>query len=200
MLPIALLLTAAAQPIDQARWITPDDYPQAALRDAQEGATAYRLTIAPDGTAERCEVIHSSGFSALDAKTCPLVTRRARFTPARDEKGDVTYGVVWDWGVWTIPETGRAVSLPPRSEVQVIVRALPAGLAAPVNVTTQVVVSASGGIERCDAVPSPASAKLGKVACEQVAAQWTPAPALTHTGSTVRSVQSVTVAFTAGTG
>lgn len=64
-----------------------DDYPQSALRNDEQGITAVRLSIGLDGRVAGCTVTSSSGSSALDNATCSILTRRARFIPARDETG-----------------------------------------------------------------------------------------------------------------
>jgi protein TonB len=64
-----------------------DDYPQSALSREEQGTTAVSLTIGTDGRVSGCSVTSSSGSSALDATTCSILKRRARFTPAKDQNG-----------------------------------------------------------------------------------------------------------------
>ena len=75
-------------------WVTNDDYPASALRAGEQGTTGFRLEIDPTGRVTRCTVTQSSGSTVLDSATCSLITRRARFTPARDEKGNAV-GAQW---------------------------------------------------------------------------------------------------------
>jgi protein TonB len=65
-----------------------DDYPQSAIRNEEQGTTAVRLTIGPDGRVSDCAVTSSSGSSSLDSATCSILRRRARFTPAKDQAGN----------------------------------------------------------------------------------------------------------------
>jgi protein TonB len=65
-----------------------DDYPQSAIRNEEQGTTAVRLTIGPDGRVSDCSITQSSGSSALDNATCSILRRRARFTPAKDQAGN----------------------------------------------------------------------------------------------------------------
>jgi protein TonB len=67
--------------------VTQDDYPPAALRAGEQGAVAVSLEIAEDGRVDDCVVSGPSGSAALDATTCRLFMRRARFSPARDAAG-----------------------------------------------------------------------------------------------------------------
>lgn len=72
-----------ALPIGNAgRWATNDDYPAAAMRENREGTTRFRVSIADNGTVASCEILETSGHADLDAETCKLLTRRARFNAA----------------------------------------------------------------------------------------------------------------------
>lgn len=70
-----------------AAWITPDDYPRSARRDNVEGSVGVAFTVDVWGRATQCTVTTSSRSDVLDAATCDLVERRARYTPARDAAG-----------------------------------------------------------------------------------------------------------------
>jgi periplasmic protein TonB len=94
----------AAAKANLASYISNDDYPASALRAEEEGATAFRLTVGPNGRVTGCQVTSSSGSSALDSATCRLLTARARFTPARDSTGSPTTGSATGRIVWRIQE------------------------------------------------------------------------------------------------
>ena len=68
-------------------WVTTEDYPSSAMREGVQGVTGYRLEIGPDGKVTGCQVTASSGSGILDDTTCKLLTRRARFNPAKDASG-----------------------------------------------------------------------------------------------------------------
>ncbi|MGN7931912.1 energy transducer TonB [Sphingopyxis sp. 22461] len=73
----------AAEPIGNAgRWMTFDDYPSRAMREGREGAVGFKLSVDAEGRPSACEITMSSGHADLDAETCTLVTRRARFKPS----------------------------------------------------------------------------------------------------------------------
>ena len=79
-MPIYALLAAAALPVgNPGNWITPDDYPNQALRDGVEGKSTVTLTISPEGKPVGCEISISSGSADLDTTTCELLTERGRF-------------------------------------------------------------------------------------------------------------------------
>ena len=89
---IASMLIAASTPAfpqqasqaipatNPATWFE-DAYPPIALRYLQFGKTGFSVNVSPDGLPVDCEIIKSSGFSALDKGTCQAVMQRARFIP-----------------------------------------------------------------------------------------------------------------------
>lgn len=85
-------------------WITTNDYPSRALAKEQKGTTAFDLTISPEGRVSACQITQSSGHAELDKATCSLLTRRARFQPARDDTGQPTTGIWASRVRWEIPD------------------------------------------------------------------------------------------------
>ena len=85
-------------------YVSNDDYPSSAIRNEEQGTTGFRLTVGPNGRVTNCSVTSSSGSSALDNATCSLMTRRARFTPARDSNGQPTTDTVSSRIRWVLPE------------------------------------------------------------------------------------------------
>jgi protein TonB len=81
---VAVKLTPRGSP---ASWVTNDDYPPSAQRDGIEGVTGFSLAVGPDGRVTGCSVTSSSGSSLLDDTACRLLTRRARFNPAKEAGG-----------------------------------------------------------------------------------------------------------------
>ena len=90
------------------QWVSSEDYPTAALRNEIEGVTRFVLAIDPYGIVENCRISVSSGSSELDAATCNLITARARFKPARDNRGKPVAST-WASSVrWQIPKDAVA--------------------------------------------------------------------------------------------
>lgn len=85
------------------RWAGTADYPAAALREMQQGTTAFKLKIDPQGRVTDCAVTASSGSPALDEATCRLVTQRATFHPALDAKGKPAIGAYQNRVRWILP-------------------------------------------------------------------------------------------------
>ncbi|MFL9840697.1 energy transducer TonB [Sphingomonas sp. ST-64] len=79
---------AAAARGNPGTWVTSDDYPPAARRAGDEGSVGVTFTINTQGRIEGCRVTSGSGSSALDNATCSLVTRRGRYSPAKDAAGN----------------------------------------------------------------------------------------------------------------
>lgn len=85
-------------------WVTNADYPDSALRNEEQGRTAFRLAIAADGRPTSCTITASSGARALDAAACRLLMRRARFVSARDGAGNTVAGAYANSFLWQIPQ------------------------------------------------------------------------------------------------
>jgi periplasmic protein TonB len=81
-----------------------DDYPQSAIRNEEQGTTAVRLSVGPDGRVADCSVTASSGSTALDNATCNIIRRRARYTPAKDQAGSPITGSDTARIRWVLPE------------------------------------------------------------------------------------------------
>lgn len=84
-------------------YFTEDDYPAVALRNGDEGITAFRLTVGTDGRVSDCTVTSSSGSTALDAATCRILRARARFSPATDGSGNPRESHVVSRARWVLP-------------------------------------------------------------------------------------------------
>lgn len=97
------LVTEVAKPFSPPEaWITSDDYPPAAARKGIEGRVAYSLEVGADGRPTWCTVVSGSGSEVLDAATCRIVRRRAKFYPAR-ENGNPVPGVYAGSVRWALP-------------------------------------------------------------------------------------------------
>jgi protein TonB len=64
-----------------------DDYPSEAQMNGEEGSVQARLSIDPQGVVAKCVIVRTSGHRSLDEATCRIIQKRARFTPARDDRG-----------------------------------------------------------------------------------------------------------------
>jgi protein TonB len=84
--------TESARPAqgDVRTLFSADDYPASAQAADAQGTAQAQLTIGADGRVVGCNLIRSTGNSALDSATCNILRRRAKFTPARDSNGNPT--------------------------------------------------------------------------------------------------------------
>lgn len=98
--------TSATPTGSPGAWVTTNDYPTNALRAEAQGTTAFRLDIGSNGLVTGCTITDSSGSQELDTATCQLVTRRARFVPARDPQGRAVAGTYSNRVRWVIPQDG----------------------------------------------------------------------------------------------
>lgn len=89
---------------DPLRWVTTDDYRSNWIRQEMTGKARFRLEIAADGRVAGCTVTGSSGHPELDAATCALVSRRAKFQPARGSEGEPVAGSYSNAIDWRLPE------------------------------------------------------------------------------------------------
>ncbi|MEL6530695.1 MAG: TonB family protein [Pseudomonadota bacterium] len=82
--------------------ITPKqaDYPTALWAAGEEGTVEYLIRVSPEGSPIDCTIITSSGFAALDAKTCEVAMERSEFDPARNAKGEAIAGEFQEQFTW----------------------------------------------------------------------------------------------------
>lgn len=83
---------------DPQSWLQPADFPEAA------GSITVTLTVRPTGQVEACEVIETSGSTALDGEICAKLRRRGRFQPALDANGQVSVGAWRHRYTWPKPD------------------------------------------------------------------------------------------------
>lgn len=103
------LMTPLADPVsarprnNPGSWIGEQDYRSSWINRDMKGTAGFRLGIGADGRVESCNITRSTGYAELDAATCALITRRARFEAARDSNGARTQGTFVSTVEWRIP-------------------------------------------------------------------------------------------------
>ncbi|MGE3691111.1 MAG: energy transducer TonB [Novosphingobium sp.] len=85
-------------------WVSSNDYPSRDLREGNQGRVSFSLGIGTDGRVTSCRVTTSSGYPGLDAATCALIPRRARFSPATGPDGQPRAGAYSGTIRWVIPD------------------------------------------------------------------------------------------------
>ncbi len=86
------------------KWVTNDDYRSRWIMEELSGTARFTLAINASGKVTGCTVTRSTGHAPLDAATCDLVTKRARFEAARDGNGKAVAGTYSGTITWRIPE------------------------------------------------------------------------------------------------
>ena len=89
---------------DPGGWLSNNDYRSSWARRELTGVARFRLEIAANGRVSNCTVTGSTGHSELDAATCSLVSKRARFEPARGGNGEPVAGSYIGSVLWQLPE------------------------------------------------------------------------------------------------
>jgi hypothetical protein len=206
MLSILLAVQLAAPvPINLASIFSPDDMPTYVVKAGKNRYVSFRATVRADGTIQDCIVERESGDPKLDALTCSIFAKRAKFHPAKSPDGTPVYGVFRSGMNWTI-----GFGPPPREELE---EAHPADLEISTNlppdvdrrtvVTVAIAVDENGRVVDCDAQPPlPGDrrkrfSQLVPIACQQMINAFKGRPASDASGNPVRSVQNATVLFTA---
>lgn len=88
---------------DAASWVTASDYPTREIRAGHQGSVRFELAIDERGRVDRCTVLASSGYPALDEATCKYIGKRARFEPAMNGDGRNVPGTYSGTIRWVIP-------------------------------------------------------------------------------------------------
>ena len=141
MIASLLLLAAPASAVQGL--ISADDYPQLALDRGETGSVFFKLVINPQGTVDSCAVQVSSGSSMLDAATCTIVQKRARFQPAVGIDGKPIYGTycnVINWGIDAV------ASRKPGPDIELVIDRAPIGVSMPVTVRLSYIHGTDGSV------------------------------------------------------
>ncbi len=190
---IALMLAAAAasQPMFLKPPIGPDDYPQSALRNNEQGFEFVSVLVSPTGAVEKCDIIVPSKFRDLDDAACAHIMK-AKVAPAKDTDGSPIYGVIRKWNTWSI---GGPAKPPTTVDVTLTVNRLPPDLPPnPISKLT-LVVDAVGKVERCEVATSSGNPSLDVVACTAGIAAAKVDTVKDASGAAVRAAVPFDVAF-----
>ncbi|MBS0475728.1 MAG: energy transducer TonB [Proteobacteria bacterium] len=93
-----------ARPIgNPGTWLTSNDYPSQALVEYKDGLVNFRLTVNETGKVSQCHILRAVNESLFAKTTCLLLTKRARFKPARDTAGNAIAGYFVSWVRFGLP-------------------------------------------------------------------------------------------------
>jgi TonB family protein len=111
---VAPVAVHAALPWPIARYISPLDYPAAAIASRAEGTVDLQLGVDSAGRLTSCTVRRSSGSAVLDATTCGILRRRLKFKPALDSTGQPVADIVDASYAWHFPSPDILRDMQPR--------------------------------------------------------------------------------------
>ena len=80
-----------------------DDYPYDAMRKDQSGFAHVVVMVDETGKIADCTMIATSGIAVLDAQTCIILRKRAKFHPASGADGKPTKGIFHQRVNWEMP-------------------------------------------------------------------------------------------------
>jgi hypothetical protein len=182
-----------------------DDFPAYLQGQIVSLTVRAATTVRPDGSVQYCVAEGSSGDPTLDAYTCSLIVRRARFSPAKWVDGTPVYGVV------RVPVRWVSNMGPPSEEealrsgvpdLELSVNSLPKGARSIVGVSLEIAADEKGRPVFCAESGTsdgkngkPRFAELVTIACQQVMANLKVRPAFDVSDKPVRSIQAVSVHF-----
>ncbi len=95
---------AATPRNNAASWVTDNDYRTPWINRGFSGLASFQLEISATGRVEDCRITRSSGHAELDQATCSLISKRARFNPAKDASGRTVTGSYSGSINWILPD------------------------------------------------------------------------------------------------
>lgn len=205
-----MLAVVAAVPKGPADWITPYDYPAAALAENRGGYSNFTLHISAAGKPIRCGITQSSGSNDLDAQTCALMMQRARFESARNSHGDAMPAVYRNRNRWWAGMGSMPKATVPTPDMTLSVQGFPKGIENPTKIAVAFLVDATGAVSDCSGIitgrqPKPGSqretetlrqiALLAPAACEAVIGGLRPPVFRDETNLAGPSIQTADIAF-----
>ena len=80
-----------------------NDYPDEAWSNGVTGTVGALIWVETTGHVSTCEIVESSGGPILEKTTCTILTKRARFTPAKDASGRAIRAPMFTRIRWELP-------------------------------------------------------------------------------------------------
>lgn len=186
---------------------SPDDMPAYVQIDGINRFVSTRTTVNSDGKTQDCTAERGSGDPKLDALTCAIILKRAKFQPAKWVDGSPAYSVLRAPVSWTIggPATESELQRAYPADMELSVNQLPSGARPRTKLSLMLAVDVNGAVVDCGQMPpvskyAPATAfpQLVSVACQQMVGHFRAIPARDPSGKPVHSVQTATVVFSVG--
>jgi hypothetical protein len=90
-----------------ASFLTPNDYPDVAIREAKDGTVGFMLLVDEKGQIADCMLTMTSNVPVLDAQSCAILSTRAKFRPAIGPDGLPARDAVSSRIRWVMPAKQR---------------------------------------------------------------------------------------------
>ncbi len=130
-----------------------DDFPRYLVKAGADLSKTVltRTTVRSDGSTDNCTAEVSSGDSLLDAYTCALIVKRAKFHPATWTDGSAVFGVIrvpihWRIAFANTPDDPLKLADP---DLELSVNQLPKGAKSLVSITLELAADENGRIVAC---------------------------------------------------
>jgi TonB family protein len=199
------LPSAVGVPYSDVRSVfSADDYPAYLQQAGQSGIVYTRTTVRPDASIQSCTVERTSGDPKLDAYTCAIIVKRAKFVPAKWTDGSPVYGVIRVPVSWVISNgfpSQEDLLRATTPDLELSVNHLPKGAHSIAAVSLEIAADENGRPVTCVEWAPPKNARgprfpeLVPIACQEVMTGLTVSPPLDASANPVRSIQSVSVHF-----
>ena len=96
-------LWAEAEPVRPlVTYFNSEDYPAQALDQGEDGTTSVVLLVDEKGVIQDCMIDGTSGIATIDAMTCIVIRKRAKFEPAVDREGKPAKGAFMQKVRWEL--------------------------------------------------------------------------------------------------
>lgn len=86
------------------------DLPEGLLAPGTEASVGVRYYVNVDGSVSGCVAERPSGYPAIDAMACRLITQRFRFRPAKDRAGRPVRSIIVETHTWVEERTQTTVT------------------------------------------------------------------------------------------
>lgn len=150
--------------------ITYNDYPAEALRRGEYGIDSILVHVSAHGQVISCDITESSGSAMLDATTCALIKKRARFEAAKDAAGSPIEGDYRMANIWGADEHQPRATI----YVPLQVSAIPANYRSPVR--ARLLFDATGHVSACEVTTTSGSGAADRAACAYIKQKIVMAP------------------------
>jgi hypothetical protein len=194
MIAAALAITPAS--IDPSQRVALN-VPLQIAKSAPSGVEIIRVVISPKATVASCEARVIGRGSVIDEQNCRHV-RKLKVSPARDNNGEATYGVVELRLTWMVRRDGapprEVVTAPISPDFMLPVNHLPSGVQSDRPILLLLLVGSDGSVEACSVEHGSGSASLDEAARRALASSKL-TPLRDAAGIAVRGVQEASVGF-----